>query len=54
MTSDSHPLKINLKCDLVYAPELRSIYTGVSAGYHMNKKHWNTVILEETDVDGGL
>jgi len=39
------------KCDSIYALELRSIYEGVSAGYHMNKKHWNTMMLEETDVD---
>jgi predicted DNA-binding protein (MmcQ/YjbR family) len=51
LTSDTHPLKINLKCDPIYALELRSIYEGITAGYHMNKKHWNTVILEESDVD---
>ena len=48
---DEHPLKINLKCDPLYALELRTIYEGVSAGYHMNKKHWNTVLPEESDVD---
>ena len=51
LTSEQHPLRVNLKCDPIYALELRSIYEGVSAGYHMNKKHWNTVMLEETDVD---
>jgi len=51
LTSESYPLRVNLKCDPIYALELRSIYEGVSAGYHMNKKHWNTVMLEETDVD---
>ena len=45
------PLSVNLKCDPIYALELRSIYKGVSAGYHMNKKHWNTVILDGSDVD---
>ncbi len=34
---------INLKCDPDYAIELREHYQAVSAGYHMNKKHWNTV-----------
>ncbi|MDX1296531.1 MAG: MmcQ/YjbR family DNA-binding protein, partial [Sulfurimonadaceae bacterium] len=38
------PLRINLKCDPLYALELRSIYEFVIPGYHMNKKHWNTVI----------
>jgi len=51
LTSEKHPLRVNLKCDPIYALELRSIYEGVSAGYHMNKKHWNTIMLEETDVD---
>ena len=52
LTNEHEPLlRVNLKCDPIYALELRSIYEGVSAGYHMNKKHWNTVMLEETDVD---
>lgn len=51
LTSEQSPLRINLKCDPLYALELRSIYEGVIAGYHMNKKHWNTVMLEDSDVD---
>jgi len=51
LTSEQSPLRVNLKCDPVYALELRSIYEGVIAGYHMNKKHWNTVMLEDSDVD---
>ena len=34
---------INLKCDPVKALEYRATYQGVIPGYHMNKKHWNTV-----------
>ena len=34
---------INLKCDPERALELRESYPGIVAGYHMNKKHWNTV-----------
>lgn len=34
---------INLKCDPERAIELREQYDGVQPGYHMNKKHWNTV-----------
>lgn len=34
---------INLKCDPEEAIELRERYEGVIPGYHMNKKHWNTV-----------
>jgi predicted DNA-binding protein (MmcQ/YjbR family) len=40
---DEEALSINLKCDPIYALELRSIYESIKAGYHMNKKHWNTV-----------
>jgi len=34
---------INLKCDPSKALELRDRFDGINAGYHMNKKHWNTV-----------
>ena len=51
MGDDDAPARINLKCDPLYALELRSIYESVIPGYHMNKKHWNTVILDgEADV----
>lgn len=45
---ESNPPRINLKCDPYYARELREIYESVIAGYHMNKKHWNTVICDDT------
>ena len=51
LTSEEKPSWVNLKCDPIYALELRSIYEGVIAGYHMNKKHWNTVTVEDSDVD---
>jgi predicted DNA-binding protein (MmcQ/YjbR family) len=51
LTSEEKPVRVNLKCDPIYALELRSIYEGVIAGYHMNKKHWNTVTVEDSDVD---
>lgn len=37
---------INLKCDPELAIELRETYPAVTPGYHMNKKHWNTVVLD--------
>ena len=43
---NEQPLSINLKCDPVYALELRERYDAVTAGYHMSKKHWNTVVLD--------
>lgn len=36
---------INLKCDPAHAQELRAVFTEVTPGYHMNKKHWNTLDL---------
>jgi predicted DNA-binding protein (MmcQ/YjbR family) len=51
LTTEEEPLEVNLKCDPIYALELRSLYEGIRGGYHMNKKHWNTVTLEESDVD---
>jgi predicted DNA-binding protein (MmcQ/YjbR family) len=44
-------LSINLKCDPALAIELRERYSAVSAGYHMNKKHWNTVLLDGSVPD---
>ena len=37
---------INLKCDPEQAAELREQYPAVQPGYHMNKKHWNTVLMD--------
>jgi predicted DNA-binding protein (MmcQ/YjbR family) len=39
--------KINLKCDPEKAIELREDYVGINPGFHMNKKHWNTVSINE-------
>lgn len=40
----SSPLRISLKCDPQLAVTLREKYESVQPGYHLNKKHWNTVI----------
>jgi predicted DNA-binding protein (MmcQ/YjbR family) len=53
LTTDEEPLEVNLKYNPVYALELRSLYDAVRAGYHMNKKHWNTV-TSGGDVDDSL
>ncbi|MBI2417213.1 MAG: MmcQ/YjbR family DNA-binding protein [Ignavibacteriales bacterium] len=42
----NRPFSINVKCDPEKALELREQYPSVTPGYHMNKKHWNTVQLE--------
>ena len=43
---DEVPTRVNLKCDPDLALELRDRYEQVTPGYHMNKKHWNTVEIE--------
>ena len=44
-------LSINLKCEPSLALELRERYPAVIPGYHMNKKHWNTINLDGTIPD---
>lgn len=44
----SVPVSVNLKCDPDWAIVLRQHYDAVKPGYHMNKKHWNTVVLDGT------
>ena len=46
LSLDDVPPRANLKCDPDRALELRDRYEQVLPGYHMNKKHWNTVILD--------
>lgn len=42
------PVQFNAKCDPERAEELREQYDCIIPGYHMNKKHWNTIILNNT------
>lgn len=42
----SQALQFNAKCNPDYAVELREQYPCIVPGYHMNKKHWNTVIID--------
>jgi len=44
-------ISINLKCDPEYAVELRDTYDSVLPGYHMSKKHWNTVLMDDSIPD---
>ncbi len=44
-------LRINLKCDPDFAVILRQKYPAVQPGYHMNKRHWNTVTIDGTIPD---
>ena len=45
---------LNLKCDPERAIELRESYPAISPGYHMSKKHWNTIIADGTVNDDVL
>jgi predicted DNA-binding protein (MmcQ/YjbR family) len=51
LTNLKGDLTINLKCEPEKAIELREHYTFVHPGYHMNKKHWNTIDLFNTLED---
>jgi predicted DNA-binding protein (MmcQ/YjbR family) len=42
---DQRPLQVSLKCEPVLAEQLREAHPAVVPGYHLNKRHWNTVIL---------
>lgn len=45
ISEKSEPLRLSLKCDPTLAETLREKYETVLPGYHLNKKHWNTLIL---------
>ncbi len=46
ISTDEFPLRMNLKFDPEDAVDAREKYEAVIPGYHMNKKHWNTIILD--------
>lgn len=47
------PYTANLKCDPERAVLLREQHSSITPGYHMNKKHWNTIVLE-SELDDRL
>lgn len=51
---DKLDFTVNLKCDPAYAQDLREQYQSVAPGYHMNKKHWNTIYLDRNEISGTL
>ena len=48
---DADPLTVSLKCDPELVPVLRRSYAAVRPGYHLNKRHWNTVVLDGSVAD---
>ena len=54
MTTRKGAERVNLKCDPEEAIVLREIFEDVIPGYHMNKMHWNTIILSGSIPDGEI
>ncbi len=51
---DAAPGSVSLKCDPGLAADLRERYAAITPGYHLNKRHWNTVTLDGSVPDGEL
>jgi predicted DNA-binding protein (MmcQ/YjbR family) len=45
-TLEGRPLSVSLKCEPGLAEQLRADYPAITPGYHLNKRHWNTVVLD--------
>jgi predicted DNA-binding protein (MmcQ/YjbR family) len=43
---DERPLRVSLKCEPLLAEQLRAAHPAILPGYHLNKQHWNTVIID--------
>ena len=48
---DAEPLQVSVKCDPELAVQLRSAYSAIAPGYHLNKRHWNTITLDGSVPD---
>ena len=48
---DGDPLSVSLKCEPELAQQLRETHPAVTPGYHLNKRHWNTVTLDGSLAD---
>ena len=54
MSLERIPSTMNVKCDPDLAVELREQYEDITPGYHMSKKHWNTIVVEGSFSDAQL
>ena len=52
--AEDNPPRLNLKCDPYHAELLRETFPAVIPGYHMNKRHWDTVIIDGSLPDDVL
>ena len=48
---DAEPRSVSLKCEPLLAQQLRAAHPAITAGYHLNKRHWNTVVLDGSIPD---
>ncbi|GAA1216592.1 MmcQ/YjbR family DNA-binding protein [Kitasatospora nipponensis] len=48
---DAEPFKVSLKCDPETAVRLRAAHPAITGGWHLNKRHWNTVTIDGTVPD---
>jgi predicted DNA-binding protein (MmcQ/YjbR family) len=48
---DAEPLMVSLKCEPLLAEQLRAEHAAITAGYHLNKRHWNTIRIDSTIAD---
>jgi predicted DNA-binding protein (MmcQ/YjbR family) len=51
---DGDPLTVSLKCEPALAEQLRETHAAVAPGYHLNKRHWNTVTIDGSIPDRPL
>ncbi len=42
----AEPLSVSVKCDPLLAEQLRAAHSAITAGYHLNKRHWNTILID--------
>ncbi|HEY5111470.1 MAG TPA: MmcQ/YjbR family DNA-binding protein [Acidimicrobiales bacterium] len=54
LSPDQTPPALSLKCEPILALELREEFEAITPGYHLNKTHWNTVILNGSVPDGEI
>jgi predicted DNA-binding protein (MmcQ/YjbR family) len=47
----AEPLQLSVKCDPEFAVQLRAGYPAIAPGYHLNKRHWNTITLDGSIPD---
>jgi predicted DNA-binding protein (MmcQ/YjbR family) len=50
----AHQLRVSVKCEPALAEQLRAAHAAVLPGYHLNKRHWNTVIIDGSLPDGAI